>query len=73
MGMHIKFTYHAQFRLHERKFTTEQMKSVILNPDFTRQAADGKIVSKKKFNNDTLEVVYIIKKGVFVIITVYYN
>ncbi len=69
--MNIKFTHHAQFRLYERNFTVEQMKQAILNPDIARSTSDGKIVSKRKFIDGTIEVVYVQRKNTYIIITVY--
>lgn len=70
--MHIKFTHHAQYRLYQRSFSTEDMKLVINHPDFTRLSSDGKIVSEKTLKEGRMRVVYF-KRGItYVIISVYY-
>jgi len=70
--MHIRFTYHAQIRFYERNFSIEQMKDTIINPDYTRISQDGKIVSRKKFINGEIEVVYLQRGNKYIIITVYF-
>mgnify|MGYP001559872342 CR=1 FL=1 len=70
-SMHIKFTHHAQLSLYSRNFSTEEMKTVILKPDYTYIAQDGKIVSRKSFGDHGLEVVYMKNNKFYLIITAY--
>lgn len=68
----MRFSYHAQYRLHTRKFSVEKMKQTILHPDFTEYCDDGKIVSVKRFEEGTLRVIYGMNRNTHIIISVYY-
>lgn len=70
--MKLKFTDHAQYRIRERKISIEDIKSVVRNPDFSKNSAGGYIESKKKIESGILEVVYKKEGNVIIIITSYY-
>jgi hypothetical protein len=48
------------------------MKKVMRSPNFTYLTPDGKIVSEKTFPQGKLGVVYVIRRNLYIIITVYF-
>jgi hypothetical protein len=57
--MLLKFTPHAQMRLHERGFTPEQVKKVITSPDGKENTGEDCVKVWKKFPHGLiLKVVY---------------
>lgn len=73
--MHLIFSHHFQFRLHERKLNIEDIKHAILMPDFENKGHQGRVVVRKEIEGRILEVIYFKKKhksNEYVIITAYY-
>jgi hypothetical protein len=75
--MRLKFTVHAQIRMQERGLQVDDIKKAINDPDFTKDAYEGKVLVRKELaNGRTIEVVYF-KDGFrnsndYFIITAYY-
>ncbi len=70
--MKLRFTDHVQFRINEREISIEEIKQAINNPDYSGIVLGGKILSKKKFGQKTLEIVYFKDGKEYVIVTAYY-
>ena len=71
--MKLKITDHAQYRIRERKISIEDIKSVVRNPDFSKNSVDNRYIeSRKKTENKILEVIYKKEGDVIIIITAYY-
>jgi hypothetical protein len=70
--MKINFTYHAQYRLNTQKYSTEEIKRTMRQPDFEERLFDGTIVSDKRFYHKILRVVYMQKQNMYVILSFYY-
>jgi uncharacterized DUF497 family protein len=57
--MRLKFTVHAQIRMQERGLQVDDIKKAINDPDFTKDAYEGKVLVRKELaNGRTIEVVY---------------
>ncbi len=69
--MHIRFTYHANYRREERNISVDKIKETILFPDSISIKPSGKILHTKKFPEKTLTVVYEMSRKIYIIITIY--
>lgn len=69
--MHIKFTYHANFRREERGISVERIKQTIRAPDIVDTKASGKLLHVKKFPDKTISVAFFISGNTYIIITVF--
>jgi len=70
--MIIKFTNHAKYRILERKIKFIDIKTALKNPDYHSRTFDNKMIVRKSFGDDTLEIIYTKEKNTILIITVYY-
>mgnify|MGYP000477618028 CR=1 FL=1 len=73
--MKLQFTHHAEYRIfYERNISAEDIKKVLSKPDEFEHLEDGLVKAKKLVKKKTLIVVYSKnKKGVYIIITAYFN
>lgn len=70
--MKFSFTNHAKERMLMRNISAELVKSVIKNPK-AKEYQNGQIVVKGVALHHTLRVVYRYEKGLYIIITAYYE
>lgn len=68
----IKFTIHARERLTERGIKISDIKQAVLYPDYKRHTFENKILVRKSFSKETLEVIYIQNGNNILIITAYF-
>ena len=47
--MHVIFSHHFQFRMHERKINVDHIKLAIRAPDSNRKNQQGRIITQKKY------------------------
>lgn len=70
--MKIKFTFHARKRIFERGIKIIEIKQTILNPDYKRHTFDNKILARKYFSGEILEIIYLQEENTIIIITAYF-
>ena len=72
--MDLKFPIHFQEKIIERSVDVDHIKQTIRNPDYQTLKPENRIISRKKIDSRTLEVIYVkgSSKNKFVIITAYY-
>ncbi len=66
----ITFIQHAIDRLKERGISSEQVKEIVLNPDYTDRL-DGRKIAQKLINGKLIRVIYDEEKDVIIIISAY--
>jgi hypothetical protein len=71
--MNLRFSDHAKAHLFGREISTEDIKSVIRNPDSYYLSFDNRIVARKRIlvKAIEIEVVYTKAKNQYKIITIY--
>ncbi len=69
--MHLKFTYHANYRREERSITVEEIKQVIRSPDIIERKEDGKLLYIKRLRGKPISVVFSISRNIYIIITIF--
>jgi hypothetical protein len=71
--MKFELRDHSKTRLLERGIDVEKVKETMRNPGETKQGYDGRLISRKSFEEGIIEVVYTKKtKSKAVIMTAYY-
>ncbi|OHA46319.1 MAG: hypothetical protein A2541_02705 [Candidatus Taylorbacteria bacterium RIFOXYD2_FULL_36_9] len=75
--MKLRFSYHCQFRLYERKIDIDHIKKAIIVPDIKQDVSEGRTKVQKKIGEKIIKVVYYKstykdKKEEYNIITAYY-
>ena len=71
MDKTIRYSNHAVKRIFERDINEKQIEQTIRFPDYTKTSFEGKKVAVKKFDEKTINVVYIEKETHIKIITIY--
>ena len=69
----VSFTKHARDMLIERKFTEEQIVSIIGNPDWKEEKEGDVWHAFKRFKNKVLRVVINGKEEPYTVITMFYD
>jgi hypothetical protein len=69
--MHIRFTYHANYRREERNISVEKIKEVICHPDMIEIKRGGKLLHVKRFETKTITVVFVVSRGYYIIISIF--
>jgi hypothetical protein len=70
--MEMFLSLHAMERIYDRNINIEFLKKTVKNPDFIENIGN-RIKVKKKSDNKSLVVIYIIRNHRYVIITAYYE
>jgi hypothetical protein len=70
--MKMFLSLHAMERIYDRNINIEFLKKTVKNPDFIENIGN-RIKVKKKSDNKSLVVIYIIRNHRYVIITAYYE
>ena len=66
------FTKHAEVRIRQREISPEEIISTIKQPDSRQSSFLGRLVVRKKFPKETLEVVYRKLGTKIIVITCYW-
>ena len=70
--MKIVYTDHARERIKERLIRLADIRAVLMRPDRSERVYEDKVMSRKNIRGRVIEVVFIQKKSITVIITAYY-
>ncbi|OHA89985.1 MAG: hypothetical protein A2832_01715 [Candidatus Zambryskibacteria bacterium RIFCSPHIGHO2_01_FULL_44_22b] len=72
--MQLQFPLHFKEKIVERSIDVDRIKQTIRNPDYQVAETDNRILSRKKIDHRTLEVIYVkgSSKNKFIIVTAYW-
>ena len=65
------YTSHAKKRIDERGLTVAQIEETVLQPDSLLSGAKGRIVARRGFSGNILEVIYRRQEELIIVITAY--
>jgi len=65
------YTSHAEHRIRQRTISKAHIERTVLQPDKVLASFGKRVLARRDFSGSTLEVVYIQKQDVIVIVTAY--
>jgi len=68
----IKLSDHARSRIKERKISLASVLSTVKNPEASEKSFKDRKLFRRKFRGKILEVVVILEKDLYTVVTAYY-